>query len=83
MLKNNLKQMFEGWYPFNNQIYYVEVFLVDEYDLHGSTTKYEFLYESVNKTFSCKQFFYQSICPNMTELNLFNYYEDVQKFLKQ
>lgn len=80
-MKNFPQQMYEGWYIFNDQIYYVEVFLEDERDIHGSTTLYKFKFESTNKQLQFSQSFFQSICPNMNELNLFNYYEDAKNFL--
>lgn len=75
--------MYEGWFVFDKTIHYVEVFLIEERDIHGSTTLYKFRYENIAKTMSFTQSFFQSICPNMSELNLFNYYEDAKQFLNK
>lgn len=80
-MKNLPQQMYEGWVVFNDSIQYVEVFLVEERDIHGSTTMFKFRYESINKQLNFTQTFFQSICPNMKELKLFNYYEDAKKSL--
>lgn len=84
-MKNLPQQMYEGWYVFNKTIattiHYVEAFLIEERDIHGSTTMYKFRYEAVNKQLNFTQTFFQSMCPNMKELKLFNYYEDAKKFL--
>jgi hypothetical protein len=80
-MTNLPQQMFEGWTIFNNEPKYFEVFLIDEQDLHGSTTLYQFLFKTVDNTIQFKQSFYQSLCPNMIELKLYNYFEDCQKLV--
>lgn len=82
-MRNLPEQIYEGWYIFNENIQYMEVFLIEERTVHGLTTLFKFKFESINESLTFVQSFYQNICPNMTELKLFNHYRDCKNSLTQ
>ena len=70
--------MYEGWFKFNNDlIKYCDCYLINIVDLHGSQDSYRFLIESVDKTVSDIITISSSIMPNMKDIKLFNYKDDV------